>query len=54
MARDLIQDLYMVVPVPDKPWKLSAGNILTDEPWMVLSYDILVCGLQLLLYTLTS
>ena len=54
MARDLIQDLYMVVPVPDKPWKLSAGNILMDEPWMVLSYDILVCGLQLLLYTLTS
>ena len=41
MARDLIQDLYTVVPAP-------------DEPWMVLSYDILVCGLQLLLYTLAS
>ncbi len=45
MARDLIQDLYTVVPTPDEPWKIPADNLLTDEPWMALSYDILVCDL---------
>src|SRR5260370_39350387 len=31
MARDLIWDLYTLMPMP-------------DEPWMALSYDILVCN----------
>ena len=43
MARDLIWDLYMMVPIPDEPWKVHTEHLLTHEPWMALSYDILVC-----------
>lgn len=55
MARDLIRDLYTTVPIPDEPWKVHAEHLLTHEPWMALSYDILVCEyLYLFLYNSMS